>query len=198
MSLIGNLLLKEIVGVKNITDPADILSYLHQKIINILDSKDGTGSAKDGMDIAICSIDYDINLMEYSGAFNPLYVISNRDMFFPSNIVKTEMTSDENILYEIAPDRIPIGLSYHDGEFTNKEVQFRSGDTFYIFTDGFVDQFGGRKDTKYKYSRFRRLILNMQDRTMDEQNALLDKAFKKWKGEKEQIDDILIIGFRVN
>ena len=119
--------------------------------------------------------------MEYAGAYNPLYIIRN------------------GILIEIQPDKIPIG-TYLDGElknYTNHEIQLQEGDAIYIFTDGFADQFGGGKGKKFKYKALQQLLISIQDKSMMEQKNILTKRLNDWKGNLEQVDDILLMGVRV-
>ena len=99
---------------------------------------------------------------------------------------------------ETKADRMPIGI-YDDGgkTFTNNELQFQKGDVFYIFTDGYADQFGGPKGKKFMSKRFRQLFLEIQQMNMEEQGEFLDKTIEEWKGDGEQVDDILVIGVRI-
>lgn len=133
----------------------------------------------DGMDLALCCLDPKTRKLEYSGANNPLYYIS------------------KGVLKKIKADRQPIGKYSERKPFTNHVLDVEKGDCIYIFSDGFADQFGGPNDKKFKYKPFRELLLANHNKPMEEQKQLLNKAFKKWKGELEQIDDICIIGLRV-
>ena len=100
-------------------------------------------------------------------------------------------------LIEIKPNKQPIGKTDNPLSFTTHEIQLQKGDTIYIFTDGFADQFGGPKGKKLMYKPFKELLLSIQDKSMDEQKALLEKYFEKWKGSLEQVDDVCVIGVRV-
>ncbi|MBI4647430.1 MAG: SpoIIE family protein phosphatase [Bacteroidia bacterium] len=95
-------------------------------------------------------------------------------------------------------DKQPIG--YHsdkDAPFTQHEIQLLTGDTIYLFSDGYADQFGREKSKKFSYKRFKDILLSIQDKTMDEQKQILDGTIEKWRGEQEQVDDICIIGVRI-
>ena len=90
-------------------------------------------------------------------------------------------------LIEIKTDRMPIGIHAEMKEFTNNELQLQKGDALYLFSDGYADQFGGEKGKKFKYSRFRELLLSIHDKPMEEQKTILDKTFEDWKGNLEQL-----------
>ena len=134
------------------------------------------------MDIALCSINRLTNTLEYAGAYNSLYLIRN------------------NKLIKIPADRFPIGvfLSGELQKFTNHEIALEKGDTIYLFSDGYADQFGGPKGKKLKYKGFEEILLAMQHLPINEQKHLLDKTIEEWKWMSEdQTDDILIIGIRI-
>lgn len=180
MSMIGNTLLNEIVHNEEFTNPADILFELRKSIIVSL-QQSGQVDNKEGMDIALCMISHDENKLQFSGAFNPLYVIR-----------KGEMLTGK-------ADRMPIG-NFHDRNekpFTNHEFEIESGDRFYIFSDGYIDQFGGPDEKKFSPKRYKALLMDIQSHPLKEQSALLEKAMKMWQRDFEQIDDMLIIGFEV-
>ncbi|MBL0330566.1 MAG: SpoIIE family protein phosphatase [Bacteroidetes bacterium] len=143
-----------------------------------------TGSdseVKDGMDLAVCALDPKTLMLEYAGAFNPLYIVR------------------DGKIMETPSDKIPIG-SYLNGDFknyTNHEIQLQKGDTIYIFTDGYADQFGGEKGKKFKYKSLQQLLLSFEGKPMEEQKNTLQTTIQTWKGNLEQVDDILVIGVRV-
>ena len=179
MSMIGNSLLNEIVYEKKIHEPAKILDQLNEGVRLSLKQNQQDNETHDGMDIALVSI----NGMElnYAGAHRPLLIIRNGK------------------LEEIAADKFPIGgmPSEEKRSFTNNKISLSKGDTFYMFTDGFVDQFGGEKGKKFMTKRFQELLLSIQDKTMDEQKTILNTTIENWKGNVEQVDDILVIGIRI-
>ena len=177
MSMVGSSLLNEIVNEKNITSASDILNALRERLIQTLQQTGAEGENKDGMDISLCVIEN--NTLEFSGANNPLYFIRN------------------NELIEYKSDKQPIGI-YH-GEFksfTSQKINLQKGDCFYIFTDGFADQFGGEKNKKFLYKKFQSKLLELQDKNMEQQKSALNEIFESWKGINEQVDDVLIIGIR--
>jgi len=187
MSMIGNSLLNEIVNEKGITRPSEILQKLKEGVIKSLKQTGEAGKQKDGMDIALCSFDLKNSKVEYSGAYNPLFLIRDGE------------------IQETRADRMPIGI-YDDGGkvFTNHEIEVLKGDMLYFFTDGYVDQFGGPKGKKFMNKRFKQLFLDVHKKDMDEQREIMDDNIEEWKAHLdedgvifEQMDDILVIGVRI-
>ncbi|MDI1353652.1 MAG: two-component regulator propeller domain-containing protein [bacterium] len=181
MSIVGHNLLDRVVSENKITQPAQILDELNRSISDTLrqtNLEDNT--VKDGMDIAVCTFHRKTGLLEFAGAYNPLWIIRNND------------------LIEIKANKFPIGNSRvgETNKFTNHEVTLQKGDCVYIFSDGYSDQFGGPAGKKFKASAFRQLLMSSQHLSMDEQCALLNKTIESWKGNHEQVDDILVIGSR--
>ncbi|MCH8332183.1 MAG: SpoIIE family protein phosphatase, partial [Bacteroidetes bacterium] len=118
-------------------------------------------------------------VLEYAGAYNPLYIIR------------------EGSLQETKADKQPIGAYITNDDFTNHEFQLKKGDTVYIFSDGYVDQFGGERDKKFLSKRFQELLLSIQDKSLEDQKEILDQTIEDWRGDNEQLDDICVIGIRV-
>jgi len=194
MSMISISSLNKIVKEKQITDPARILDSLRYDIINDL-KQSGDMQTKDGLDIALLSIDTENKIIDYAGAYNSMYVVKK----YPVN--KSVLNYDFNYsifndrLIEVKADRMPIGMSDRMNlNFTTKRMQMEAGDRVYITTDGYIDQFGGEKGKKFMSKRFKNLLLELP--YMNSENALqkLDKQFIEWRGEHEQIDDVLVIG----
>lgn len=181
MSLIGYNLLNRIVNEKKITDPKDILLELNNGVLNILHKNES--ESKDGMDIAICKINHGTNTLEYAGAMRPLWIIN------------------KGILKEIKADKIPIGTKQKERvetiAYTTHTIALDKGDSFYIFTDGYADQFGGAKDKKYSTARFKDLLIRNAAEDFNRQEKNIRTEHHDWKGENEQVDDILVIGFSV-
>jgi PAS domain S-box-containing protein len=181
MSLIGYNILNKIVNEQKITDPKDILFELNNGILEALYKNES--ESKDGMDIAICKINHTENTVEYSGAMRPLWIINN------------------NELKEIKADKIPIGTKQDTRDelikYTTHKLSVNKGDTFYIFTDGYADQFGGAKNKKYSTGKFKDLLIknSVKDFPTQEKNCKIEHQL--WKGEYEQVDDILVIGFTI-
>jgi len=184
MSMIGNAFLNEIVNEKGIVKPAEILSELRDKITHSLKQTGEVGQTKDGMDMALLCVNDDNTRVEFSGANNPLWVCSNN--------------GEGSVITEYKGDKQPVG--YYIGKslpFTNHVIDVKKGDTLYVFTDGFADQFGGPKGKKYKYSQLRDKLIAVQTKSMTEQKQFLLDEFAKWKGSFEQIDDVCVIGIRI-
>jgi tetratricopeptide (TPR) repeat protein/serine phosphatase RsbU (regulator of sigma subunit) len=191
MSMLGTSFLREIVQKENITHTGVILRKLREEIIKALKQKGESGEQKDGMDMAIVSINHNTNTIQFSGANNPLYILSNR------SINNLEPLKGFENFYEIKPDKMPIAIYEKMGDFTTHEIQLEKGDQLYMFSDGFADQFGGPKGKKFKYKPFKRLFSENIDRPMKEQEELLNKAFETWKGDLEQIDDVVVLGIKI-
>ena len=184
MSMLGISYLNEIVQRREITQANQVLNELRKQIKHSLRQHGQRDESKDGMDMAICVINTKDNMMQYAGAFNPLYLI--RDV------------NGEPELKEIKADRMPVGF-YHgkDKPFTNHEIQLEMSDTFYIFSDGFIDQTGGEDNKKYMSKNFKNLLLEIHEQPMYEQKEILDKKIKDWMDSNPQMDDILVVGVRV-
>ena len=179
MSMLGISFLNEIVNKNHIHESDQILNMLRTHIIEALQQKGGIGEAKDGMDMAICVINKQTQTMQFSGANNPLYFIRNGD------------------LEHFKGDKMPVAIHVKMQPFQKHEIQLKKDDTFYLFSDGFVDQFGGPAGGKFKYKPFRDLLLEIHRKPMQDQKEILDQTFEEWKGNFEQIDDVVILGCRI-
>ena len=134
---------------------------------------------KDAMDMALCVFDPKTRELQFAGAHNPLYHIR------------------DGVLTEIKADKMPVGINAIEEEsFLNHSMQLNVGDTVYIFSDGYVDQFGGPEDKKFKYGPFKDLLMGISGKKMETQRETLDRVIEEWKGERPQVDDILIFGIR--
>lgn len=161
---------------------SDILQQLNIGIKNSLNQTDSDPSTHDGMDIAICAIDTKKNTVNYAGANRPLWVIRKNEME----------------VQEIKGTRVGLGgVTPKEQSFDEHELKLKKGDTFYIFSDGYGDQFGGEKGKKLKVKKFREILFSIQDKSMKEQKVFLEKFINEWIGENEQVDDILVIGVQL-
>ncbi|MBL0331055.1 MAG: SpoIIE family protein phosphatase [Bacteroidetes bacterium] len=189
MSIIGNTLLNEIVTEKNITSPAEILNELHIGVkTSLKQSGNSENERRDGMDIALCSLNEEGTILEYAGANRPLWIF------------RKGKSGDESFEM-IKANKFPIGGLEMDNEikrtFTNHSIPVEKGDIVYIFSDGYADQFGGAKGKKFMVGNMQKLISDIYQKPIKEQEELLHKNFLAWKGEIEQVDDVLVIGFRI-
>lgn len=181
MSIIGYELLRNIINVKGIEKPSAILDMLNDDFSAIFDPGDDKDySFRDGMDIGFCVIDRKKARLEFAGAFSPLYLVR------------------DNRIIEIKGNRFSVGLMEDliDDKFENHTLTLHSNDMVYLFSDGYPDQFGGEEGKKFKYRRFRHLLLNIHKLPAPEQEKALDHSIMQWMGEHEQVDDILIIGVK--
>lgn len=194
MSILGTTLLNEIVIRNNITAPNQILNQLKENIINSLHQNYKDQETYDGMDIALIVIDTETNKLQFAGANNPLYLIRNVDTRRASSLLATYKPQ----LIEVKADRMPIGIFSSEAiPFTNHEIQLNTGDTLYMFSDGYPDQFGGKNGKKFTKKQFKQLLIEIQDKSMPEQKEILDKTIEEWQGDREQVDDILVAGIRI-
>ncbi|MFI5151398.1 MAG: SpoIIE family protein phosphatase [Bacteroidia bacterium] len=179
MSIVGNNMLNQVVKDFELKDAGDVLNKLNKQAAVTISQKSEDGAVRDGMDLSLCIIDKQSMTLEFAGANNPLYYFRNGEF------------------RELKPDKFPIGYYSEEAKsFTNKQVQFQKGDTFYIFSDGFADQFGGPKGKKFMINQFRNLLIRIHKLPMDQQKELLNQTIETWRGGLEQVDDILVIGFR--
>jgi len=191
MTMLGISFLDEIVNEKNIIEPNEILNTLRERIISTLKQTGTAGESKDGMDIALCCLDTDTNTLTYAAANNSVYVLS-KEKLSPVG----EMPKAEGVFTEYKPDKQPCGFHHEPKPFTKHEIKLQPGDTIYTFSDGYADQFGGEKGKKFKYKKLEELLVRSNN-DFKAQKKLLDTTFDAWKGNLEQVDDILLIGIRI-
>lgn len=182
MSIVGHNMLEKIVNEYNITQPSEILEALNKNVSETLrQSYAEHHEVKDGMDASVCMFDRKTNEFHFAGAMNPLYFIR------------------KGVLKEIKGDKMPIG-NLKVGEnrkYTNHVIQLEKGDSLYIFTDGYADQFGGPSGKKFKYQQLKDTLLKIQDLPLEEQGNYLQRTIHEWMGHLDQVDDILVIGTRL-
>jgi serine phosphatase RsbU (regulator of sigma subunit)/tetratricopeptide (TPR) repeat protein len=175
VSVVCNNALNRSVREHGLTDPGEILSKTREIVIAEFEKSEE--EVKDGMDIALCSLEG--MKLKYAGAHNPLWIIRNGEII------------------ETKANKQPIGQFDNPEPYTTHSFDLEAGDSIYIFSDGYVDQFGGEKGKKFKSNAFRELLLSIQDKAMEEQKTIIDEAFESWRGNLEQIDDVCIIGVQV-
>jgi ligand-binding sensor domain-containing protein/serine phosphatase RsbU (regulator of sigma subunit) len=179
MSLLGLTFLNEIVNHDGILKASRILDRLRVNIIRSMSHRDEVDQARDGMDVALVVIDPQLDILEYAGAFNPLVILR------------------EGELIEYKADKMPIGKYVgEEGPFTNHKIQLEHEDMVYLYSDGFSDQFGGERGSKYKAKPFKRLLTRISTEPVKTQLDLLETEFNSWMGSEDQVDDVLIMGIR--
>ncbi|MFH2141724.1 MAG: tetratricopeptide repeat protein [Bacteroidota bacterium] len=205
MSMLGTAFLKEIIVNEYVTHPGVILRKLRKEIIKSLQQQGEAGEQKDGMDISLCSINLETMVCQFSGANNPLYIVSKNINIPDSDFKKVYSDPETNLeLIEIKGDKMPIAIYIKMDRFTTHEFQLSKGDKLYMFSDGYPDQFGGPLGKKLKYLQFKKILLANSEKPMDEQKLELDNAFINWIESKnptglpyEQVDDIVILGIEI-
>lgn len=197
MSMLGISFLREIVMKEYITHPGVILRKLRKEVIRSLKQNNELGSTRDGMDMALVNIDLETKKIQYAGANNPLYIVSKNAVTENDKVIPYQLDGIEEKLYEVKPDKMPISIYHKLEPFTNHEIQLQKGDKLYLFSDGFIDQFGGSDGKRFMYSNFRNLLLTNSQKDFQKQSKALDETFETWKGDKDQIDDVLIVGLEL-
>ncbi|MBU8892631.1 MAG: SpoIIE family protein phosphatase [Bacteroidales bacterium] len=179
MSVLGISILNQIVlSHKNIS-AGGVLDLLREHVMKSLHQTGSSGEQKDGMDIALGILDLSTNQLQFAGAYNPLYLVRKGHLInFPG-------------------DRMPIGIDpLEEKPFKNHDIPLKSNDMLYMFSDGFADQFGGKKGKKFKYKPFRELLVAASELPLKDQKEMINQSFHEWKWSHGQVDDILIIGIR--
>jgi serine phosphatase RsbU (regulator of sigma subunit) len=179
MSMIGLEFIEKTINEDNIEKPSAILGIMNKELEKTFSRQKNIGTIiRDGMDIGLCAIDMKTKKLEYSGAFFPLYLFRS------------------NSLIEIKGDKLIIGMNPSGMEYTNNEIDLREDDILYIFSDGYVDQFGGTENKKFMYRRFRYLLTTIHRFPLSDQKAILEDNLRNWTNGNPQIDDIMVIGFK--
>lgn len=182
MSIVGHNLLKQIISKFQLTQPSKILDELNKGVRDTLHQRNYEEStSKDGMDVSLCIFDKKNYELEFAGAFNSLFLVHDGEMF------------------EIKGNKFSVGiyLTEEARNFTNHKLKVYKGDVIYIFSDGYADQFGGPKGKKFMQNQFRNLLLDIHRKPMPEQGRILEQTIEHWRGNEEQVDDILVMGMRV-
>jgi serine phosphatase RsbU (regulator of sigma subunit) len=178
MSMLGVTLLNEIVNGKHILMPDQIIENLREGVIKSLKQVAEEESIKDGMDIAVCVVDFDENALYYAGANNPLYLVRNSE------------------LTHYRADKMPAAIHYKMHPFTLHRIDLQKGDAFYIFSDGYSDQFGGPNQKKFMSNQLKETLVKIAGEPMLKQGEKLNEIFEGWRGDSSQVDDVTLIGVR--
>ena len=199
MSMLGVTFLNEIVNRKDINKASLVLDALRASVIKSLHQTGAEGEQKDGMDLALIAINNKKSILEFAGANNPMYLVrKDETLIVNEETLEPILSQGDYNLFEVKADKMPIGIHLKGNiPFKNNIVKVNKADKIYIFSDGYPDQFGGPKGKKFMYKPFKKLLLGMQEESMQTQEAILDKAFLDWQGKLEQIDDVIIIGIEI-
>ncbi len=198
ISMIGTILLNEIYNSKKIFAPNEILDELSRLVKLTLTNKEGY-TMKDGMDISFVALNNTTKKHYFSGANNPVWIISDdKQKEINKELCSPVYFNNEVSLYEIKGDKQPVGdFGDKTKPFTLNSIKLKEGDVFYLFSDGYVDQFGGEKAKKMKNNLYRELLTSINDKSMNKQCQLIDDYFKNWKGKLEQVDDVCVLGVKI-
>jgi serine phosphatase RsbU (regulator of sigma subunit)/tetratricopeptide (TPR) repeat protein len=177
VSVVCNNALNRAVREYHLTRPNEILDKVRELVIETFE-KSGQ-EVKDGMDIALCSLNFSTNLLTFAGANNPVYIVRK------DNLIETK------------GDKQSIGRFAGTKPYHAHNIDLEKGDNIYVFTDGYPDQFGGEKGKKFKYKQLKEVLISIQEHTMNDQQKIIDQTFTRWKGDLEQIDDVLMIGVKI-
>ncbi|MGQ0829917.1 MAG: PP2C family protein-serine/threonine phosphatase, partial [Bacteroidota bacterium] len=181
MSIVGHNILNQAVNQSDQVTPAILLDKLNKGVSETLNQVSEETKLRDGMDIALCMVNFKTMELQYAGAYNPLFIIRNKE------------------LIELKADSIAIGTytETQQQHYTNHKIQLQKGDTLYVFSDGYADQFGGPSGKKFKMNQFKTMLLNLEGVAMEQQHVALEKSIEQWRGVLQQVDDMLVIGVRV-
>lgn len=197
MSVIGFNILNKVVIEKGIWEPNKILDELRENIISTLTQKGDKHQTKDGMDVSVCVYNPNRGTLQYSGALNSIFIVRGSKSAEDFEGIPKVKIHPEGII-ELQPDKMPA--AFFEGTttpFSKITVLLEEGDSVYTFSDGFSDQFGGINDKKFMVKNFRKLLASVSHLKMNEQKLLIEDAFINWKGDKEQIDDVCLIGIKI-
>lgn len=180
LSILGISFLNELLQARVVPRANRILNRMREKVMDALDQRGQQYEQKDSIDIALCVYEPFRSVLQYAGANRPLIMVS------------------DGKLKEIKPDKMPIGVApLEEVSFTNHRIDVKEGDRFYMFSDGFPDQFGEKTNKKFKIKKFRELIFSCSQLSMDKQKAHIQNSFEEWKGKASQVDDVLVMGFEI-
>lgn len=197
MSIIGSNSLNRIIDDFKITETGLILDKLNELVLEAIGNKSCDEiDIRDGMDLSLCCIDKSTNKLEYSGAHNSLYLLRS----LRNTIKEVEpILEDDNIgFYEVKADKMAIGGNINNNKYHTHLIQLEKNDAIYLFSDGYADQFGGEKGKKFMYKRFKKMFMDIQAQPMHKQLSYIDNTLIDWKGDLDQLDDICIMGVKIN
>lgn len=199
MSMLGITFLNDMVNEGHVNNAGQSLDYLRERVKKSLQQANDKATLRDGMDIALCIIDKVERHIQYAGANSPLYILSQKkysDDFY--NISNIDTTINQNcFLYELKPDRQPVSIHFHEKGFNTKMLQPSAGDTLYLLTDGLINLHGGPKGKKFQNKRLKKLLIEIFGLSLDKQKQKIEQTMRVWQNNQAQVDDILIVGFKI-
>jgi ligand-binding sensor domain-containing protein/serine phosphatase RsbU (regulator of sigma subunit) len=181
MSIIGYDILNQAINEVPQITPAELLDILNKGVSERLNQTADDTKLRDGMDVAMCMINYKTMELQYAGAYNPLFIVREKE------------------LMEYKPDAIAIGSYVRNNveNYTNNKIQLQKNDTIYIFSDGYADQFGGANGKKFKIAQLKTMLVSLSGVAMEKQKEIIEKSIEEWRGPLQQVDDMLVIGVRI-
>ncbi len=180
MSMMGISMLNQIVHDNKVKTAAQVLNIMRENIKLSLNQSGKKNEQKDGMDMALCALNTKTNILQFAGAYNSLIIIRDNEMI------------------EYKADRMPVGIYVKEKEsFTNHEIKVQKNDIIYIFSDGYADQLNYETNQKFMKKRFKRFLLEISSKSLNEQKEILNNKFEEWKGDGEQVDDVVIFGVKI-
>jgi serine phosphatase RsbU (regulator of sigma subunit) len=199
MSMTGYNLLRQSINEPNVTSPGEALDYLNRELNYLLRQDQKEVHIRDGMDISFCAINLENNMLMFSGANNPLWILSASEKIrvgeeYSLSLVKAH---DGKFLHEIKADKQHVGFNESQRPFNTVSAHLSPGDLIYLFTDGYADQFGGPNGKKFKYKQLAEKIFECSDMHMEQQRLAFREAFHNWKGDLGQVDDVSLVGIRI-
>lgn len=198
MSMLGISMLNDIVTKSRFDSAGELLDRLRKKVKSTLSQEGREMEQKDGMDMALAIIDNETREMQFAGAFNPIYVIRMKGMEQDPGMEELLSSESEgHRLYEIKGDRQPIAIYSEEKSFRTTRIMLLQDDSLYMFSDGYPDQIGGKKEKKFMVRKFKELLLSIQDQSMVQQQFIVDRTLEEWKKDVDQVDDILVFGIRM-
>ncbi len=200
MSMLGITLLREISGKPEVTNPADILYKLREMVIVSLNQQVGKVDQADGMDMSIVIINPDTLEMEFAGAYLSAIVVRSGEFNISSDSINPRISQLNDIsLVELRGNKMPIGHHVSGSQpFTNLNINLKKGDMLYLFSDGYVDQFGGERNIKFLLQNFRSLLMDVYSLELNEQKQIIANTIEEYKGNRKQVDDMLVMGVRIS
>jgi serine phosphatase RsbU (regulator of sigma subunit) len=192
-------LLNQIVNQQGVTKPSLIIHEVRKGLFALFNQSNKSGSPiNDGLDMSLCFIDETNRVIQFSGVYNPIWIVRNDKTKFDTDSPYNEMEGSlGNKLYEVKGDNIPINDYVNFKPYSNHVINYEPNDIIYLFTDGYADQFGGPKGKKFKYKQMQNLLLDNAQKDLTIQKDVIENTFNNWKGDLEQVDDICLIGVKL-